>query len=63
MQVGELVTVHPACSGVYVVMTLEASDPHTDKHLANCVMLVSQTESGHIFPMNRKWIEVVSASR
>jgi len=70
VKVGDLVKVGPSFMGVYMVTDLSAIDPvhcgqfgYTRAELPNCVMLASQTEPGPSYPMDKKWIEVISEAR
>jgi len=66
MKVGDLVVVGPSVEGTYIVTSMKAQDYHTGRELPTCVML-GQLEGPPCFsgplPMDKKWIEVISASR
>ena len=64
MQVGDLVTVAPAKTGIYILTNLNGHDPSGTK-LPDCVMLTSLNGPavGFLLPMQKQWIEVVSESR
>lgn len=65
MQVGDLVIIHPACSGFYVITNMEVYDIYDGmKHLPECVMVVSQSDPSYgERPMGKEWVEVVCEGR
>ena len=58
MKVGDLVTVAPSHEGVYVVVSLQAHDLHTNNSLPDCVMLLVPEQG--VIPMHKGFITLVS---
>lgn len=63
MKVGDLVTVKPASSGLFMITSLDARCMHTKKKLSSTVTIVCLEDNSPPMPMNKKWIEIISASR
>ena len=63
MKVGDLVTVAPAMTGIYIITGLKGFS--SGMELEDCVTLVSLSGDGvgYNLPMGKEWIEVISASR
>ena len=63
MQVGDLVTVAPAKTGIYILVNLNGYEPSGAK-LPDCVTLVSLNgpAAGFLLPMQRQWIEVINTN-
>ena len=62
MKVGDLVTIAPAETGIYLITSLDGF--WNDKALPGCVMLASLDDPsvGFPLPMQRRWIVVISES-
>ena len=59
MKIGNIVTVKPASSNIYLIVGRGPYDD--DEHLGKCWLLYNE-EVG-IQPMHEKWIEVISEGR
>ena len=63
MQVGDLVTVAPAKTGLYIITDLKGYT--SGMELPNCVMLASLNGPaiGYSLPMGKEWIEVINETQ
>ena len=63
MQVGDLVTIAPAKTGVYIITSLKGFS--SGMELPDCVTLASLNGDGvgYSLPMGKEWIEVINAAK
>jgi len=59
MKVGDLVTVAPAMTGMYVVVSTDAYDVHCGNHLPECIVL-AVPECGGSLVMDKRFIRMIS---
>ena len=62
MKKGDLVRFSNRDRGSYIVVDEMAHDPHSGKHLPNCVM-IAILDVDAIIPMDRKFLKVISHGR
>ncbi len=63
MKVGDLVTIHPARHGFYLITSMRALEHRATISfpLPECVMVVNLKDPMNgALPMNKKWLEVIS---
>jgi hypothetical protein len=63
LKVGDLVTIAPAKTGLYIITDLKGYTSGVE--LPDCVMLASLNgpAAGYSLPMGKEWVEVISESR
>jgi len=66
MNIGDLVTVAPAKTGLYIITSLDGHHS-VDGELPECVMLAPVSNvasySPNPLPMEKKWVEVISENK